>query len=302
MPTLRRLRYFESVARNLHFGRAAIECAVSQPALSMQIQQLENELKILLFERRRNGISLTAEGQSVLQIARKVLIDVEDIKGCAKSTGELSGDLSLGIIPTLGPYVLPLLLPEFSKSHPDLKFSIRETQTENLVDDLVHARIDVLVAALPLDNPVFETMDLFEDRFLLAIPAAEPSPPESAGLVKYMAKQQLLLLEEGHCLRDQALQHCSAVGIEFGEVQGTSNLSTLIQLVANNMGVTLVPETCINNSAIPQQIRLIRFPEPQPLRVVAIAWRKTSPRVKLLNEFGEITRKHCATWFGQLDK
>lgn len=276
MPTLRQFRYFEMLARIGHFGRAAGECAVSQPALSMQIQELERELGVVLLERRRDGVVLTPEGREVLARSALVLAQVEEISGLAQARAGLPATVRLGIIPTLGPYLLPDILPAYSAEYPLSKLLIRETRTAALLDELRHGRLDLVLCALPVDIAGLESEALFEDRFLLASAANRPPPPQSA-LPEYIASEQLLLLEEGHCLRDQALRHCEAAGVRFGEIYGTSNISTLVQMVANGLGVTLVPEISIATEVRPRQVLLSRFAEPQPCRTLALVWRARSP-------------------------
>lgn len=289
MVTLKKLKYFESVARLGHFGKAANECAISQPALSMQIKDLENDLRVILMERRSEGIILTPEGQEILQRARKIILEVDGINLFSQSLVGLSGTLALGVIPTIGPYILPQILPRLSGEYPDLKLTIRETQTHRLVDELIHGQVDLIIAALPLDDNGVETMKLFDDRFLLATSKNKTAPPTKE-LARFIASEQLLLLEEGHCLRDQALNHCDIAGIQYGEIYGTSNLSTLVQLVASDLGITLVPELCLHVEANTKNIRLTRFGKPQPYRTVALAWRKSSPRAKHYKEIGKIIK------------
>ena len=277
MPTLRQFRYFEALSRTGHFGRAAEECAVTQPALSMQIQEMEKELGVTLVERRRDGVMLTSEGGEILAHVRNVLAEVEAITGYVQNRDGLSGTLRFGVIPTVGPYLLPSLLPELSRQYPELKLQVRETRTATLLEELEQGRVDLIVGALPLEGSDIVSDSLFQDRFLLATPAARPAPPVSA-IREYLASEQLLLLEEGHCLRDQALNHCEAAGIRFGEIYGTSNIATLIQMVANGLGITLVPEISLDMEINRARVRLSRFAAPEPYRTIALAWRRSSPR------------------------
>lgn len=289
MVTLKKLRYFESVARLRHFGKAANECAISQPALSMQIQDLESDLRVALLERRPEGIILTPEGLEVLTRARKVMLEVDGINSFAQSLSGLGGTLVLGVIPTVGPYILPQILPCLAKQYSEVKITIRETQTLRLMDELIHGKIDIIIAALPLDDNAIETMKLFDDKFLLATSKTKITPIAKQ-LSRFIASEQLLLLEDGHCLRDQALNHCDVAGIQYGEVYGTSNLSTLLQLVANDLGITLVPELCLEVEANTKNISLTRFTNPQPYRTIALAWRKSSPRARHYKQIGEIIK------------
>lgn len=289
MVTFKKLRYFESVARLRHFGKAANECAISQPALSMQIQDLESDLRVALLERRPEGIILTPEGLEVLTRARKVMLEVDGINSFAQSLSGLGGTLVLGVIPTVGPYILPQILPCLAKQYSEVKITIRETQTLRLMDELIHGKIDIIIAALPLDDNAIETMKLFDDKFLLATSKTKITPIAKQ-LSRFIASEQLLLLEDGHCLRDQALNHCDVAGIQYGEVYGTSNLSTLLQLVANDLGITLVPELCLEVEANTKNISLTRFTNPQPYRTIALAWRKSSPRARHYKQIGEIIK------------
>lgn len=287
MATIRQLRYFESLARHRHFGRAARECAVTQPALSMQIQELEAELELQLVERRRGGVLLTPGGEKILDHTRSVLSSMDNIRTFAQGSTGLEGKLRLGIIPTIAPYLLPVLLPELSQRWPQLQPTIRETQTSALLDELQDGRIDLVVAALPIAKTTFETLPLFDDRFLLAVSQQHPVPKKGE-LSQFISQSQLLLLEEGHCLRDQVLNHCNLSGIRHGEILGTSNIATLIQLVANGLGITIVPELSVRVEGERKGIRFIRFGEPQPYRTLALVWRKGSAQEENFLAIGKL--------------
>ena len=289
MLTLRQFRYFDTLARAGHFGRAAQECAVTQPALSMQIQEMERELGVTLVERRRDGVVLTPEGEAIRDRVRSVLGEVEGIAGFAQGRDGLSGSLRLGVIPTIGPYLLPDLLPALARDYPAVKLAIRETRTHKLLEELQQGRLDLVIAALPLSGVDIAAEPLFDDRFFLATPMDRPPPP-AAALAEYIASEQLLLLEEGHCLRDQALRHCDAAGIRFGEIYGTSNIATLIQMVANGLGITLAPELCLEMEMNRTRVRLSRFGEPEPFRTVALAWRRTAPQAAHYSAIGDTIR------------
>ncbi len=289
MLTLRQFRYFDALARAGHFGRAAEECAVTQPALSMQIQEMERELGVTLVERRRDGVVLTPEGEAIRERVRSVLGEVEGIAGFANGQDGLSGSLRLGVIPTIGPYLLPDLLPALARDYPAVKLNIRETRTQKLLEELQQGRLDLVIAALPLAGVDIAAEPLFDDRFFLVTPMDRPPPPASA-LPEYIASEQLLLLEEGHCLRDQALRHCDAAGIRFGEIYGTSNITTLIQMVANGLGITLAPELSLETEISRTRVRLSRFGEPEPFRTVALAWRRTAPRAAHYSAIGGTIR------------
>jgi LysR family transcriptional regulator, hydrogen peroxide-inducible genes activator len=209
MLTLRQLRYLDALARHGNFGRAAEECAISQPALSMQIRELEQELGAELVTRRHGMTVLTEAGVEVARRAGPILSATRDLADCVRHGGPLlSKTLRLGVIPTLAPYVLPLLLPELHRTHPDLCLDLLETQTKTLVTELAQGTLDVLLLALPLEKTEFETVVLFSDRFLFAVPADDPLPERARVKPSDVSARRLVLLEEGHCLRDQALIYC----------------------------------------------------------------------------------------------
>ena len=287
MLTLRQLRYLEALARHGHFGRAADECAVSQPALSMQIRELERGLGVELLERRQGPTLFTEVGAEIARRAGLILTATRELADCARSNDRvLSGSLRLGVIPTLAPYVLPRLLPELQRQHPDLRLDLLETQTKTLVIELAHGRLDVVLLALPLDRPELETMHLFNDRFLLAAPADDPLPERGRVTVRDVNARRLILLEEGHCLREQALAFCKRGDAHSGF--GATSLATIMQMVASGYGVTLVPEVAIDVELRDERVKLRRFAEPQPQRSIGLAWRPTSPRKADFLEFGRM--------------
>jgi LysR family transcriptional regulator, hydrogen peroxide-inducible genes activator len=289
MISLKQLRYFDSVARLKHFGRAAEQCAVTQPALSMQIQELERELGVQLIERSRSGVLLTEAGREVARRATRVLGEARDIVDFARRQGKLlSGPLHLGVIPSIAPYVLPALLPLVRENFPDLDLHLRETQTHTLVEELLDGALDLLLLALPVDDPEVETLKLFNDRFLLAMPKARRLSNKIRATPDLLEQDRLLLLEEGHCLRDQALSFCNLRRVDNIDTFGASNLSTIVQMVANGLGMTLLPELSIKLECRHDDIRLMRFTDPQPRRVVGLAWRKSSPRKSHFAELGKL--------------
>jgi LysR family hydrogen peroxide-inducible transcriptional activator len=199
----------------------------------------------------------------------------------------LSKTLRLGIIPTLAPYVLPLLLPELHRTHPNLCLDLRETQTKTLVTELAQGTLDVLLLALPLENPEFETFVLFSDRFLFAVPADDPLPERARVKPNDVNARRLVLLEEGHCLRDQALIYCGERDIGNTKL-GATSLETVLQMVASGYGVTLLPEVAVDVEVRDERVKLLRFVEPQPQRQIGLAWRPTSPRKADFLELGQI--------------
>ena len=278
MITLRQLRYFVSLARHRHFGRAATDCAVTQPALSMQIRELERALGAELVERRPGEAVLTETGRDVAARAEHILAAARDLVDTARHREVLIGTLTLGIIPTLAPYVLPRLLPQLQKTHPALRLDVRETQTAVLVQELLGGDLDCLLVALPVEGGAeVETRALVEDRFLLAAPAGERLPARRLTLDDVDARR-LILLEEGHCLRDQALAFCAMRRRDAPAALGSTSLATVMQMVANGYGATLLPEIAAGVEARDPRIRLARFATPEPGRTIGLAWRRTSPR------------------------
>jgi LysR family hydrogen peroxide-inducible transcriptional activator len=289
MVSFKQLRYFEAVARTRHFGKAAEQCAVTQPALSMQIQQLEKTLGVQLLERSRNGVMLTEAGREIAGRANRILADTRDIVDFARRQGGvLAGPLHLGVIPSVAPYVLPALLPLVREKFPDLDLHLRETQTHHLVEELLDGGLDLLLLALPVENPEIETIKLFNDRFLLAMPKSRQISNRVRATPELLQQDRLLLLEEGHCLRDQALSYCSLRRVDNIDTFGASNLSTIVQMVAGGLGMTLLPELSINLECRQGDIRLMRFTDPQPRRVVGLAWRRSSPRKRHFVELGKL--------------
>jgi LysR family hydrogen peroxide-inducible transcriptional activator len=289
MISLKQLRYFEAVARAGHFGRAAEQCAVTQPALSMQVQELEQFLGLQLLERGRGGVILTEGGKEIARRASQVLADVRDIVDFARQQGgTLAGPLGFGVIPSVAPYILPQLLPTIRNAFPDLDLHIRETQTQLLLRELVDGRLDLLLLALPVEQPELETVPLFEDRFLLAMPASYQASDHVRATPDLLEGDRLLLLEEGHCMRDQALAFCSLQRIGNINTFGASSLSTLVQMVANGLGMTLLPELSVPLETKRGDIRLMRFNDPEPQRVIGLAWRKSSPRKHHFMALGEM--------------
>src|SRR5689334_9393677 len=294
MISLKQLRYFDAVARASHFGKAAEQCAVTQPALSMQIQELEKFLGVQLIERSRSGAMLTEAGREVAGRAARVLTELRDIVDYARRQGGLAGPLHFGVIPSIAPYVLPVLLPVVRDTYPDLELHLRETQTQHLLDELVDGHLDLLLLALPIEHAEVETTRLFTDRFLLAMPKSRRIANRIRATPDLLQQDRLLLLEEGHCLRDQALAFCELRRVDNIDTFGASNLSTLVQMVANGLGFTLLPELAVDLEVRRGDIRLMRFADPQPRRTIGLAWRKSSPRKRHFAELGKLITEATA--------
>jgi len=243
MITLRQLRYLQALARHRHFGRAAEACAVTQPALSMQIRELEKELGVELVDRRPGDAALTEIGVLVAKRGDEVLAAARDLVDFARHRGRLlKGQLKLGVIPTIGPYVLPKLLPLLHIRHPDLIVKMRETQTKALIEELVAGDLHAVVLSMSATEGDIEVVRLFDDPFLLAVPADDPLPETRRVTAGEVDQSRLILLEEGHCLRDQALAFCSTAKPDMPLNLGATSLTTIMQMVANGYGVTVLPK------------------------------------------------------------
>jgi LysR family transcriptional regulator, hydrogen peroxide-inducible genes activator len=289
MITLKQLRYLSALAEHRHFGRAAQACSITQPALSMQIRELEKELAAQLVERRPGEVVLTEIGHEVAARSGQLLASARDLVDFARhGRAVLSGDLTLGVIPTLAPYVLPRVLPKLQQRYPQLQVELRETQTDVLVDELSRGHLDVIMLALPVTDTDLETMRLFDDPFLLAVPAGDARPKGARITSRDIDQDRLILLEEGHCLRDQALAFCanSRRGGSMG--LGATSLATVMQMVANGYGVTLVPQVAVDVEVRDDRVKLLRFVSPQPGRTIGLAWRRTSPRKSDFIALGQI--------------
>ena len=277
MITLRQLRYLEALAEHRHFGRAAEACAISQPALSMQIRELERELDIELVERRPGEVALTDAGGEVARRAERVLAATRDLVDYARHRGRLlTGRLQLGVIPSIAPYVLPKVLPALQRRYPDLRIELRETQTHVLLQELVRGALDAVMLALPADDAEIESVRLFDDPFVLAVPATDQRSERTRVSVDDIDTARLILLEEGHCLRDQALAFCNSARRDVS--LGATSLATVMQMVANGYGITLLPRVAIDVELRDDRVKLLRFADPAPGRTVGLAWRRTSPR------------------------
>lgn len=288
MITLRQLRYLTALARHRHFGRAAEDCAISQPALSMQVRELEREIGAALVERRPGETALTDAGLEVAQRAAQILTATRDLVDFVRHRDLLSGRLALGIIPTLAPYILPRLLPRLQAQYPQLRLEVRETQTKMLLAELAGGELDSALLALPADAADIETVRLFDDRFLLAAPATDSLPAHRRVAMADVDQRQLILLEEGHCLRDQALAFCATKRRDAPAGLGATSLATVMQMVANGYGVTLLPEVAIDAEARDARVKLLRFAEPQPGRSIGLAWRRSSPRKRDFEALGRV--------------
>jgi len=290
--TIRQMEYFEALAHTLHFGRAAELAGVSQPALSTQIAEMEERLNCRLFERGGRTVRMTDEALILQQRIEQVLAEVRSIEQSAlRGRQAMQGRFRLGIIPTVAPYLLPRILPGIRARFPDLQLELREAVTPALVEDTALRRLDAFIAAMPLPQPALVTEELFSDRFYLAVPAGDPAfvsppvPPESPAL------ERLMLLEEGHCLREQALAVCGNVKPVAMASYGATSLTTLLQMVSHGMGVTLVPEMARDAAGAMRDLKIVPFAEPMPERTICLAWRRNRARQEECVELADVIRQ-----------
>lgn len=256
--TIRQLRYFEAVAAAGHFGRAAVACSISQPAISVQIKELEEHLGTTLFERSARVIRVTSFGRDFATRAREILQAVDDLSDLARASQEgLVGSLHLGIIPTIAPYLLPKIVKTLSICHSEIDLRIRESLTDRLIAELRDGRLDAAIVALPISEPGLVEVELFEEEFVLVRSNGERAQPVPTG--EELCEMRLLLLEEGHCFRDQALAFCGMRPPLARDVMDGSSLSTLVQMVGSGIGVTLIPEMAVSVETRSAGVTVSRF-------------------------------------------
>ena len=292
IPTLRQLRFLIAVVDKRHFSAAAEECLVSQSTLSAAIQELEGILGVKLLERTKRSVIPTAIGVEIAERAKTLLRGAEELVEAAQEARDpLSGALSLGIIPTIGPFLTPKIMPALHKALPALKIYLREEQTAPLLARLESGRIDAAIIALPYDCDEFETLDLCEDKFFLVCPTHHRLAGRKAVHGDDLANEDLLLLEDGHCMRDHALAACALDGARRNSgFQGTS-LHTLVQMAANGLGVTFAPEMAIEAGLLRGlDLRAVPLAADAPPRRIALVWRPASSRKILLRWLGQLLR------------
>ncbi|MGB0855218.1 MAG: hydrogen peroxide-inducible genes activator [Pikeienuella sp.] len=296
--TLRQFRYFEALADHGHFGRAASACAISQPALSVQIKELEQALGAALFERGVRQVRLTSFGEAFATRVRDILRGVDELEDLARASRDsLVGRLRIGVIPTIAPYLLPTIVSRLSQLHLGLDIHVRETVTPNLLQELREGRLDTAIVALPVSEPSLTEVPLFDENFVLVRPPEDegkPVPDKNA-----LREMKLLLLEEGHCFRDQALSFCNIQSVSPREMLDGSSLSTLVQMVGAGIGVTLIPEMAMAMETRAASVSVAQFADPQPSRTIGMIWRKTSPLANQLNQIAEVVRQSAETVHGK---
>ncbi len=284
---LRDLEYLVAVADNLHFGKAALSVHVSQPTLSMQLKKLEGSLGVQLFERTNKRVMLTPIGHDIVARARRTLDEAEQISRIARAAKDpQSGTLKLGIFPTLAPYLLPSLMPKMKKGFPRLNLLLVEERTPELIRQLETGAIDAALLAMPVTSDHLTSLRLFAEPFLLAVSSTHPLAKRKSVQVADMQDEAVLLLEDGHCLRDQALEVCHLAGVgESANFRATS-LETLRHMVAASHSVTLIPKLATDPRD--STLRYIPFRHPQPSRTIGLYWRSTSARGNLFNTIARL--------------
>ena len=286
--TLKQLRYFSSLAEHGHFGRAAEASAISQPALSMQIKELETALGTELFERSARKVQLTSFGENVLARTEGILRSVDELGDLARTSGdELTGPLKLGVIPTVAPYILPNVIRDLTRTYSGIDLQVRETLTPTLIQELHQGRLDAAILALPVSEPWLVEAPMFDEAFVLVRPrkdAKEPVPD-----TERLKTMRLLLLEEGHCFRDQALTFCNMSAIPRDGLDGSS-LTTLVQMVGSGLGVTLIPEMAVPVETKSAKVAVQRFAKAEPKRQIGMVWRKTSPLADKLKNLSQVVK------------
>jgi LysR family hydrogen peroxide-inducible transcriptional activator len=281
--TLTELRYIVAVARERHFGRAAEACFVSQPTLSVAVKKLEEELGVPLFERGAGEVSVTPAGQGIVEQAQRVLEEAARIKELAAAGRDpLAGPLRLGAIYTIGPYLLPKLIPILRKSAPAMQLLIRENFTHRLAEELKNGEVDAILIALPFEEPGIAVRALYDEPFFVAVPKGHPWEGRKRITSDELTRESLLLLGEGHCFRDQVLEICHTVRARERSglartVEGGS-LETIRQMVAGGVGITVLPATSVGAGGGSDLIRVLPFGRPVPTRRVGLAWRRSFPR------------------------
>lgn len=292
LPTLRQLRYLVAVAEHRHFGRAADDCLVTQSTLSAGIRELEEVLGVTLVSRNKRHVALTPLGENIVGRAQALLRAADQLVDAAHTGGRpLTGLLRLSVIPTVGPYLLPRVLPQLRRSYPDLRLYLREEQTARVLDMLGRGRIDGGIIALPYLTGELETMLLGEDALLVACPKSHPFASRRSIVAEELTGQPLMLLEDGHCLRNHALTACRLLPGQANEDLQATSLSTLVQMVGGGLGLTLVPRLAVDvETRREPNIAVVPLADRPPTREIALVWRSESARSRDLRLLGEVLR------------
>ncbi len=287
---MKHLRYFDALARHGHFGRAAEACAITQPALSVQIKELEELIGAPLVERGARQIRLTGLGEEFETRVGGILRAVDELEDLARaSQSPLSGRLRIGVIPTVAPYLLPDVIKRLARHYPGLDLRPREAVTQKLIEDLLEARLDTAIVALPISEPSLSEVALFDEDFVLLRPLEDADKPVPNP--EMLQEMRLLLLEEGHCFRDQAISFCKMSSSLPRDLMEGSSLSTLVQMVGAGIGVTLIPEMAVPIETRSASVSLARLPHSRPSRTIGMVWRKSNPLSDQLTQIAEIVHQ-----------
>jgi LysR family hydrogen peroxide-inducible transcriptional activator len=292
LPTLKQLQYLVALRDQGHFGKAAESCFVTQSTLSAGLREIESLMGVTLVERTRRVVRFTPLGLRIAEKARRILREAEELADMARAAGKpLSGELRMGVIPTIAPFLLPSLLPKLRARYPDLKLFLREETSQAACDSLHRGQLDCVLLALPYGCGEVDSAELFEDRLYLAFPPGQPEDPPATVRPESIAQEQLLLLEDGHCLKDHALAACNRPELRAEATMLGTSLHTLVQMVDNGLGLTMLPEMAIQ-AGILQGTRVIARPldSEHASRRVALIWRKSSPREKEFNLLADALR------------
>lgn len=297
LPTLKQLQYLAALHEHGHFGRAADACFVTQSTLSAGIRELESLLGIMLVERTRRVVRFTPLGDRIVERAHRVLREAEELAGLAAAAGApLSGELRMSVIPTIAPFLLPTLLPRLRAERPELQLYLREEPSAAACDSLHHGQVDCVLLALPYACGDIETETLFEDRLVIAMPAAEAAATDTLPMSPdALDPDRLLLLEDGHCLKDHALAVCNRPELRASARMMGTSLHTLVQMVDNGLGVTLLPQMAIDAGILDRtRVETRPIEATRDSRTIALVWRRNSPRVTEFHMLSEILRRHWA--------
>jgi LysR family hydrogen peroxide-inducible transcriptional activator len=293
LPTTKQLRYFVALDQYEHFGKAADACFVSQPAFSVAIKELESTLNIQLVDRTNKNVTVTALGRDIARQARLVLRELEDLVDIAKGNQQpLTGQLKLGVIPTIAPFLLPRLLPALRKAYPDLKLHLKEDLTERVYDRLMDGELDIILIALPYELRNTADMVLFDDRFYLAYHHKSAFINPAHYSVSDMPSDSILLLEDGHCLRDHALSACNIKNADKVSNITATSLLTLVQMVDADLGITYLPEMAVHSQLLKNTRIKTMAMDAGSTRQIGLVWRKSSTRQDEFSMLGEFIKKH----------
>lgn len=291
--TLKQMRYFEALARHRRFRLAAEACAISQPALSMQIKELEEDVGHDLFERGAREVRLTAFGETFAMRVREILHAVDELGELARASKDrFLSRLRIGVIPTVAPYLLPTIINDLNRTFEGIEIQIRETQTARLLEETKQGDLDLAILALPVSEPSLTEVKLFDEEFVLVRgkeDEGKPVPDRTA-----LPRMRLLLLEEGHCFRDQALSFCHVGSAQPREVMEGSSLSTLVQMVSAGIGITLIPEMAVSMETRSARVSISHFDAPAPSRSIGMIWRNSTPLGRQLQDISQVIKSSTA--------